>query len=1368
MPNYDLGTAHGTIKIDYDKSGFAAAKADLQGSNLDLQNLQQQMDGLNKSFDDFGKNAKKSVADVRKEITNLSNDLNRLNTAGAASGGINVPVTADTKDVDKQVDDSVRRNSNKKLSIKTEADMKNFADNLAKTAAQMRQIIKVPVEIDRNKFAQEMAKLRSELAGGGTNTVKVKAEVDKNSFVRDLGVLGGLAMKALSGVGSIIGSAFNGLVSAGSAVGSMFGNLSTLATGFIERVSAGFSNVAGGLGNIAAIAGQVLGVFIQVGAQGAMFAGIGAAITAAFATVVAAIDAVPAAIGLIGVAAASVMLGMDGIKKAAQSIKPEFDKMKAAISSTFEKGLTPVFKQLATTFPAITQGLQGTATALTGIAQKFADWVTKANGLSVIQTIITNANTALSQMSPYLVTIVANFLKLASSNAAMQVLVGTVQQLSAGFDSFVQTVTADGSLDAAMQGLQGLLESLVRLFTELMTAGTQAFSTMAPGLQQFVDGIRDLVQKIDWKAVGKAIGDVFGGIGQIISSIPQGTIDNIVAAFQRMGDLFKNASFQADIKKITEVLPDFIDFVTQLIAWIAKVGAAAVSLKQHFDKMATDAEGFATRMQNGTTGNSFLDFDLGKWVDDAFKNSGATDQLHTIGDTIAKYFTVTLPQQLSGLKPAGGGGFGEMIKKFLGFDTIFDSSFFGDFGQKLKLGLEGLFGANNIFNFDFSGFFQQIGTALSTGWQAFQGTLNSLFPDASGGQGIIDNIKKALGLDNTVFNIDFSGIFASVGTAISTAWGAFTGTLSSLFPAASGANGIWENVKKALGVDTVFDFDFSGTFASVGTALSTAWGAFTGTFSTLFPNAGTQLWEGIKKALGIDTVFDFDFSAVGQQIVAGLQRMIEGLDLSGIGKSIWDKITSAITGGGGGGGGGSAVAGFGSGMKTIDLGMFGGGGAAGGDILGIQPALDAALAAINAFGPAASAAMTAAMTQVTTAATTASATIGTAFTTAFTTLGPTIGTALTTAITTALAPVWTTVGQLISTGLSTAIGPALGPAMALVGTQVSQALTLAFTTAIPLAMTTLGQLITTSLTTTVGPAITLAFTTLGTTITTTFQTTLTTAFTTVFATLGTTIGTQLTTAITTAFTTAQAAVTTAVTTLLTPLNTMGTQVNTAFTTAFSGVSAAINTGMSGAVQAVQQGAQQIVQAVQQIGPQVSQAVTGQDWNSVGQGITQGILAGIQAGWPALVQAVQQLAQQLLAQALGALGIASPSKEFFYVGAMMMKGWIGGILKHADGIFNAVGGIISWIMSAGRKHHHWHWPGPKPPPKPPDPPPPPPPPSTGVGWNPYDRPTGSSWAPDPFMNGPINVTIDAKTVAEINSVTDFFDTVRQTARAGKAP
>lgn len=81
-----------------------------------------------------------------------------------------------------------------------------------------------------------------------------------------------------------------------------------------------------------------------------------------------------------------------------------------------------------------------------------------------------------------------------------------------------------------------------------------------------------------------------------------------------------------------------------------------------------------------------------------------------------------------------------------------------------------------------------------------------------------------------------------------------------------------------------------------------------------------------------------------------------------------------------------------------------------------------------------------------------------------------------------------------------------------------------------------------------------------------------------------------------------------------------------------------------------------------------------DFMSIGSNIVQGIWNGISAGWDWLVSSVKNLASSLFEGAKAALGIASPSKKFMWVGQMVDEGFAKGINDNADMVTSAMDAI----------------------------------------------------------------------------------------------
>ncbi len=88
--------------------------------------------------------------------------------------------------------------------------------------------------------------------------------------------------------------------------------------------------------------------------------------------------------------------------------------------------------------------------------------------------------------------------------------------------------------------------------------------------------------------------------------------------------------------------------------------------------------------------------------------------------------------------------------------------------------------------------------------------------------------------------------------------------------------------------------------------------------------------------------------------------------------------------------------------------------------------------------------------------------------------------------------------------------------------------------------------------------------------------------------------------------------------------------------------------------------------------------------NLGRNIIDGIVRGVSNGVGALVDAVRGAAQRALNAAKSLLGIKSPSREFAWIGSMVMEGWEQPITKGADSMAGAVGNVVDKMIGAADK------------------------------------------------------------------------------------
>ena len=343
----------------------------------------------------------------------------------------------------------------------------------------------------------------------------------------------------------------------------------------------GFAKLAAGAGKAAgSILGMSRALLITVGVLG-----IAAPLVGLIAGLLAGLPSLAVAGGA---AIAAIALGFDGIKKAAKVLKPEVEKLKASLSATFEKGLTPVFKQLAKVFPVLEKGLNQVAVGLISMAQGFTDVVTSSEGLSQIKQTLANTGQFFKDLTPFVKDFTGAFLTLATEGSkSFDILSGTLNKFAADFKAMVNRVAADGTLREAFVGLGKITDSLLSLFTKLFEAGLRVLPQIAGPFSAFIDSLANALVAI-MPALGiisnfmsTILAPAFDAIAQIVKALEPGlqSLANvlgtvIVGAIKILAPIFVALAtilskfFVMVEKALGPILQPLIDFFVELATMI--------------------------------------------------------------------------------------------------------------------------------------------------------------------------------------------------------------------------------------------------------------------------------------------------------------------------------------------------------------------------------------------------------------------------------------------------------------------------------------------------------------------------------------------------------------------------------------------------------------------------------------------------------------------------------------------------------------------------------------------------------------------------------------------------------------------------------
>jgi hypothetical protein len=409
-------------------------------------------------------------------------------------------------------------------------------------------------------------------------------------------------------------------------------------TSLLNKMAA-LNSVFGSIGGpiIQAVVGILQFVAI-LGAAGEIVGVVGGLIGQALA-------GVPALLFAIGAAGGTVALGLDGIKKAAEAAAPAFGKLKAAVSDTFQRLLTPVFRELAAVIPVVTGGFTEMAGALSNAFARIVGVVGKGtDGLHNFQIALTGAIEFIRPLADGIARFFSGFLNAAAAaapamealgaaignifgrigdvfnklanngviQAAVQGLAATLDGLGAVvaalIDLFIQMGAAlGGSFGAAMTDLSKTIESmipffvhlaqvagdlLVSAFQQLGPAIRDVITQLLPGANQGLDGFANVIKTV----VLPAIADFIRNIPGMIEAIKQFFLSATANA------LSFASSFLAAISGILEVLHGF--FATMALIpgpmqeSFARAAAATEGFKQKVDELKTGVDGLHDKTVN--------------------------------------------------------------------------------------------------------------------------------------------------------------------------------------------------------------------------------------------------------------------------------------------------------------------------------------------------------------------------------------------------------------------------------------------------------------------------------------------------------------------------------------------------------------------------------------------------------------------------------------------------------------------------------------------------------------------------------------------------------------------------------------------------
>ncbi len=216
---------------------------------------------------------------------------------------------------------------------------------------------------------------------------------------------------------------------------------------------------------------------------------------------------IPGLIALVATPIAALTLGIDGFKKAAETLAEPFKELKDVMSAKVQEQFTPVFESLRSVFPMLQASLPSVTQGLADMFQGVADAVTAPQNMTMIEETIRGIGASLSAAKPGIQDFTSGLIELAR-DFTVDALPGIVEWFNGAGADFKDWVSGL-DLKTAFSGLGNVLTVVLDLLGRLAKVGMEWIQDPSK-VNDFTDGLSDLATALgDIAELSSTLKDVF-------------------------------------------------------------------------------------------------------------------------------------------------------------------------------------------------------------------------------------------------------------------------------------------------------------------------------------------------------------------------------------------------------------------------------------------------------------------------------------------------------------------------------------------------------------------------------------------------------------------------------------------------------------------------------------------------------------------------------------------------------------------------------------------------------------------------------------------------------------------------------------------
>ncbi|MBE5451774.1 Phage-related protein [Mycobacteroides abscessus subsp. massiliense] len=240
----------------------------------------------------------------------------------------------------------------------------------------------------------------------------------------------------------------------------------------------------------------------------------------------------------------ALVLGLDGLKKAAGVLEKPFKELRDTMSAKVEEQFTPVFEKLKDIFPTLKAALPSVTQGLADMAKSFADVLTNPANLAKLDQTIRNIASGLTAAAPGIRDFTQGFLDLINGFSNKLPDIGKwFSDTGASFSKWVKDFTAAGpdgvsKFDVALKGLGDTLNILGSGLVNIAGRVLDFFSDpkKVEGFKKELQAIVTLIEKLVGLLViaANAVSDFLNRWDRITSMSPADMLSGMFTGLQQI------------------------------------------------------------------------------------------------------------------------------------------------------------------------------------------------------------------------------------------------------------------------------------------------------------------------------------------------------------------------------------------------------------------------------------------------------------------------------------------------------------------------------------------------------------------------------------------------------------------------------------------------------------------------------------------------------------------------------------------------------------------------------------------------------------------------------------------------------------------